>query len=53
MKSSIWPSDAHIFCASVCFVEYFPEKVNLRDSIHKIKLGGLVFVLFGWEQGKG
>lgn len=56
MKSTICPSDAHVFCARVffcLFVEYFPEKDNLRDSIHKIRLEGLVFVLFGREEGGG
>lgn len=54
MKSSICPSDAHIFCVRVCFLvsflSTFPKHVNLRDPIHKIRLRGLVFVLE--ESGK-
>jgi len=52
MKSSICPSDAHIFCMRVCFLvsflSAFPDRVNLRDPIHKIRWRGLVCVLEKW-----
>lgn len=54
MKSSICLR-MHIYFACVCLVSFlstFPECVNLRAPIHKIRLRGLVFVWKNQEKNR-